>query len=303
MSSILTLACRPDIDVHPLPTNSVLRSTCLIVRGSAHTAAPVSAVQSIYGDTFGHMRTSRRLPADSVGDRSREKTFRKRHERTCRVIEEPEDVVAPANPRSNQLDQPTEYESIVSSWSTRNRGLPDLPSSVDFASLDFLFAPPLASDSITVAESLEYLTYFTSANGMATFLDRETLKQRQELLKGADHTRAKEYGKKRIVQTFSLHSLIFHLQNSLVFESTLVPVKTGLKNWHRIWNARQPEDKDVPDEPQTIWKKIGFARYAPELWHLARIIVARIIASASDEQSPLPAEQGLSRFNHTVILT
>lgn len=97
----------------------------------------------------------------------------------------------------------------------------------------------------------------------------------------------------------ALHSLMFHLQNSLVFESTLVPVQTGLENWRRMWNARQPEDKDIPDEPHTIWKKIGFARYAPEFWHLARIIVARVIASASDEQSPLPAEQGLSRFDHS----
>lgn len=112
----------------------------------------------------------------------------KRHERTCRVREEPEDAAeAPANFQSDQLNELTGYESIVSSLSTRNGDLPDLPSSVDFASLDFLFAPPLASDSITVAERLEYLAYFTSANGMATFLDRETLKQRQELLMGAAH--------------------------------------------------------------------------------------------------------------------
>ncbi|GFG07768.1 hypothetical protein IFM61392_05026 [Aspergillus lentulus] len=97
----------------------------------------------------------------------------------------------------------------------------------------------------------------------------------------------------------ALHSLTFHLQNSLVFESTLAPVQTGLENWRRIWNARQPEDKDIPDEPQTIWKKIGFVRYAPEFWHLARIIVARIIASPGDEQCPLPTERGLSRFDHT----
>lgn len=97
----------------------------------------------------------------------------------------------------------------------------------------------------------------------------------------------------------ALHSLTFHLQNSLVFESTLAPVQTGLENWRRIWNARQPEDKDIPDEPQSLWKKIGFVRYAPEFWHLARIIVARIIASASDEQCPLPTERALHRFDHT----
>ncbi|GIJ85676.1 hypothetical protein Asppvi_004537 [Aspergillus pseudoviridinutans] len=553
----------------------------------------------------------------------------KRHERTCKVREEPEEVgEAPANFQSDQLDQQSERErAVISSCSTRNGDLPDLPSSVDFAALDFLFAPPLASDSITVAERLEYLAYFTSTNGMATFLDRETLKQRQELLRGAkrhpheriyevahcadllpetidpslidlsssngdilvrkaheitenlhrvittksgrtiikldwspavqescsaffsasnirrfleyfwslwypscpivhrpsfdpetartallcvmliigaclspheeDNEAAKmwldsveemtfgdecstdretsdtstgllhntaELMKKRVeciqaaylvcslqkregsveaqgrirryrhatlvmlardiglesathrnlqlespseswwrqfvieeelvrtltyvylidaamaifhhtpprmvvselkmdmacpeacfqadtatecfyalrewegtifwserlsvagfvrricqgelddlsVLEFSkmgtlnlfttvqaLHSLTFYLQNSLVFESTLAPVQTGLENWRRIWNARQPEDKDIPDEPQSIWKKIGFVRYAPEFWHLARIIVARIIASPSDEQCPLPTERGLARFDHT----
>ncbi|GFG20637.1 hypothetical protein IFM61606_00685 [Aspergillus udagawae] len=556
------------------------------------------------------------------------KDLLKRHERTCRV-REPEDVVeAPENFQSYLLDQQNERErAVVSSCSNRNGDLPDLPSSMDFSALDFLFAPPMASDSITVAERLEYLAYFTSANGMATFLDRETLKQRQELLKGADqhpHERAYEelhgadllpetidpslidlsssnrdvlihkarkitehlrrtittksdktiikldwspavqqscaaffsasnirrfleyfwslwypscpivhrpsfdpetartallcvmviigaclspheeeneaakmwldsveemtFGdeyfmeretsdtstgplhnnaegmKKRVeciqaaylvcslqkregsveaqgrmrrhrhatlvvlardiglesathrnlrlespskpwwrqfvieeelirtltyvflidaamaifhhtpprmvvselkmdmacpevcfqadtatecfysfreweqcifwserlsvagvvrricqrelddrsVLEFSkmgtlnlfttiqaVHSLTFYLQNSLVFEPTLAPVQTGLDNWRRIWNARQPEDKDIPDQPQTIWKKIGFVRYAPEFWHLARIVVAQIIASDSDEQCLLPSARGLSRFDHS----
>ncbi|GIK00364.1 hypothetical protein Aspvir_004387 [Aspergillus viridinutans] len=552
----------------------------------------------------------------------------KRHERTCKAREEVEDIVkAPASFQSDQLEHPSECDqAVVSSWSTRDGDIPDLPSSVDFAALDFLFAPPLASDSITVAERLEYLAYFTSGNGMATFLDRETLKQRQELLKGVDrhpheriyeelhcadllpetidpslidlsssdgdilirkareitehlrrtittksdrtiikldwapavqqscsaffsasnirrflgyfwslwypscpivhrpsfdpetartallcvmliigaclspheedneaakmwldsveemifgdecfmeretsdtstgplHNNA-EWMKKRVeciqaaylvcslqkregsveaqgrmrryrhatlvmlardiglesathrslrlespskswwrqfvieeesirtltyvflidaamaifhhtpprmvvselkmdmacpeacfqadtatecfyalrewegsifwserlsvagvvrricqgelgdrsVLEFSkmgtlnlfttvqaLHSMTFYLQNSLVFESTLAPVQTGLENWRRIWNARQPEDKDISNEPQTIWKKIGFVRYAPEFWHLARIIVARI-ASPSDEQCPLPIERRLARFDHT----
>jgi hypothetical protein len=104
---------------------------------------------------------------------------------------------------------------------------------------------------------------------------------------------------RNIANDIAVHSLTFYLQNSLVFESTLAPVQTGLDNWRRIWNARQPEDKDIPDQPQTIWKKIGFVRYAPEFWHLARIVVARIIASDSDEQCLLPSARGLSRFDHS----
>ncbi|KAL2812595.1 hypothetical protein BJX63DRAFT_240655 [Aspergillus granulosus] len=76
------------------------------------------------------------------------------------------------------------------------------------------------------------------------------------------------------VQT--LHSLTFHLRNSIIFESTLLPLKTGLENWRRIWNQREAEDKYVPDHPDQIWKKVGFISYSPEFWHLARIIVERI---------------------------
>ncbi|KAI9036513.1 transcription factor domain-containing protein [Aspergillus affinis] len=99
----------------------------------------------------------------------------------------------------------------------------------------------------------------------------------------------------------SLHSLTFHLQNSLVFESSLQPVQTGLENWRRIWNKRQPEDKDVPNTPGEIWKKIGFVHYAPEFWHLARIIVSRIRSNtAVDEQYMVSStETGLSRYDHT----
>ncbi|KAF4256119.1 hypothetical protein CNMCM8812_007317 [Aspergillus fumigatus] len=585
-------------------------SLCPIVRGSAHTVARISAAPSIYAGTFGHLiGADENLRPFACGLCRRSftrKDLLKRHERTCRVREEQEEAVEPpADFQSDQRDRQSECErTVVSSWSTRDGDLPDLPSSVDFAALDFLFSPALASDSITVAERLEYLAYFTSANGMATFLDRETLKQRQELLKGVDRhsyetacneaycadrlpetidpsliylpsssdedmliykaheitqcihrtitttsdktiikldwtlavqhscsaffsasniRRFPEYFwslwypscpivhqpsfdpetartallcvmviigaclspheedaeaakmwldsveemvfgdedfmeneppdtsadqrydkatwmKKRVewtreevstchaghdiglesathrnlrlespskswwsqfvieeelirTRTFvflidaamaifhhapprmvvselnmdmacpeacfqadtatecfrtlrewersifwserlsvagvvrricqrqlddhsvlefskmgtlnlfttvqALHSLTFHLQNSLVFESTLAPVQTGLENWRRIWNARQPEDKDIPDEPQSLWKKIGFVRYAPEFWHLARIIVARIIASASDEQCPLPTERALHRFDHT----
>lgn len=56
--------------------------------------------------------------------------------------------------------------------------LSSLPVSIDFTTLDWLYLPSFDSD-ITLAERLEYLAYFTSARGMATFLDRETLRQNQ----------------------------------------------------------------------------------------------------------------------------
>ncbi|KAE8373610.1 hypothetical protein BDV26DRAFT_62176 [Aspergillus bertholletiae] len=92
----------------------------------------------------------------------------------------------------------------------------------------------------------------------------------------------------------SLHSLTFSLQNSLIFETTLTPVQTGLDNWGRIWNKRIPEDRYTPDDPHTIWRKIGFVRYAAEFWHLARIIVARVQSGSFPTcQTEFP------RYDHT----
>ncbi|KAL5337115.1 hypothetical protein BJX70DRAFT_389454 [Aspergillus crustosus] len=82
----------------------------------------------------------------------------------------------------------------------------------------------------------------------------------------------------------SMHSLTFHLQNSIIFESTLLPVKTGLSNWRRIWNQREAEDHNVPDGLETLWKKVGFISYSPEFWHLARIIVDKIRDDNADDE-------------------
>lgn len=62
-----------------------------------------------------------------------------------------------------------------------NDFLSNLPVSIDLDTLDWLYSPSSDSD-ITLAERLEYLAYFTSARGMATFLDRETLRQKQRTI-------------------------------------------------------------------------------------------------------------------------
>lgn len=56
-----------------------------------------------------------------------------------------------------------------------------MSSGLDFTALDWLY-PPLLESDITLAERLEYLAYFTSARGMATFLDRETLRRKQDMI-------------------------------------------------------------------------------------------------------------------------
>ncbi|KAL2826448.1 hypothetical protein BDW59DRAFT_160968 [Aspergillus cavernicola] len=100
----------------------------------------------------------------------------------------------------------------------------------------------------------------------------------------------------------ALHSLTFHLQNSIIFQSTLLPVKTGLENWRRIWNKREEEDKNIPDHVGMLWKKVGFINYSPEFWHLARIIVETIRddnAIDGDEGSSTTVGQARIRYDHT----
>lgn len=94
---------------------------------------------------------------------------------------------------------------------------------------------------------------------------------------------------------------MFHLQNSLVFESTLAPIQTGLENWRRIWNERVPEDQDIPDTAENMWKKVGFLRQASEFWHLARIFAAKIGSPSDyvDDHAETELSQTHSSYDHT----
>ncbi|KAJ5461818.1 uncharacterized protein N7458_003370 [Penicillium daleae] len=101
----------------------------------------------------------------------------------------------------------------------------------------------------------------------------------------------------------SIHSLMFHLHNSLVFESTLAPVQTGLENWRRIWCERVPEDAGLPDTPENLWKQVGFLRQASEFWQLAKIMVDEIMSTTNECEYENDDEEEknktLSRYDHT----
>lgn len=96
---------------------------------------------------------------------------------------------------------------------------------------------------------------------------------------------------------------MFHLHNSLVFESTLAPVQTGLENWRRIWCERVPEDVGLLDTPETLWKQVGFLRQASEFWQLARIMVDEIMSTTNEGEDDNDEEEerskALSRYDHT----
>lgn len=92
---------------------------------------------------------------------------------------------------------------------------------------------------------------------------------------------------------------MFHFHNSLVFESTMSPMQTGLENWRLIWNKTVPEDENVPETPENLWKQVGFLRHASEFWHLARIIAGRIMSSSQNEDSGYEEESTFARYDHT----
>ena len=97
----------------------------------------------------------------------------------------------------------------------------------------------------------------------------------------------------------AIHLLMFHFHNSLVFESTMSPMQTGLENWRLIWNKTVPEDENVPETPENLWKQVGFLRHASEFWHLARIIAGRIMSSSQNEDSGYEEESTFARYDHT----
>ncbi|KAJ5983198.1 hypothetical protein N7481_005297 [Penicillium waksmanii] len=97
----------------------------------------------------------------------------------------------------------------------------------------------------------------------------------------------------------AIHSLMFQLHNSLVFESTLAPIQTGLDNWREIWNSRVPEDTGLPDTPENLWKRVGFLRHASEFWQLARLLMGKIMAANQDDGENAEEMEQLSRYDHT----
>ncbi|KAK5797532.1 hypothetical protein VI817_003823 [Penicillium citrinum] len=97
----------------------------------------------------------------------------------------------------------------------------------------------------------------------------------------------------------AIHCLLFHLHNSLVFESTIAPIQTGLENWRRIWSLRVPEDIDIPDTPENLWKQVGFLSRASEFWQLARLFVGKIMTASQEDQCNAEEPGQLSRYDHT----
>ena len=121
----------------------------------------------------------------------------RRHERTCKAISHSSDgdgstdndkrplkrICPTREPRSQDHPDNWMYPLFedVDSLIDQNMHMPDFASDISF-SLDWLYPASLFESDITLAERLEYLAYFTSARGMTTFLDRDTLRGKQNII-------------------------------------------------------------------------------------------------------------------------
>ncbi|KAK0631445.1 hypothetical protein B0T14DRAFT_559239 [Immersiella caudata] len=90
-----------------------------------------------------------------------------------------------------------------------------------------------------------------------------------------------------IVSAF--HYMIFQHQNSLGVAGQLVPIRSGLRNWIAVWeqyfdswSASYPQDASLPLE--TMWKRMGFIRFAPEYWLLGVLLTNRISGATNQSQ-------------------
>lgn len=112
----------------------------------------------------------------------------RRHERTCKAQGHfsASRGMTPAASHSQGHNSGRLQENTVTESIPQTDILANIPPCLDFSALDWLYWPQGTSDNVSVTESLEYLEYFTSANGMRTFLDRDTLKQRQKLVLEAE---------------------------------------------------------------------------------------------------------------------
>jgi hypothetical protein len=109
----------------------------------------------------------------------------KRHEKTCKAQPSPIDPLSTPDYNDQREHDKYHVEALFQGTPKDEvddiQSLPEIPSPLDFTALDRLYSQELPPDSIVLAGKLEFLAYFTSARGMAAFLDQDTLQRRQKM--------------------------------------------------------------------------------------------------------------------------
>ena len=174
----------------------------------------------------------------------------RRHERTCKALPPTTDgdgginndnrplkrICYTREPRSQ--DHPDNWMfplfEDVDSLTDQNMQMPDVPSDILF-SLDWLYPASLFESDITLAERLEYLAYFTSARGMATFLDRDTLRGKQNMI--SEHYKAANPSPKSGIEGGGDHTLlpkaieiVSNIQSTITSADTTI-IASSIPSW------------------------------------------------------------------------
>ncbi len=104
--------------------------------------------------------------------------------------------------------------------------------------------------------------------------------------------------------------MIFQTQQSFNVEAGLDTVDRALDNWLLAWQLYTSElclSAASVQTPTSMWKRVGFSRFADEYWLLARLIVVKMKTavqnkhkrqSAADD-SDGPADLGLNEYDET----
>jgi hypothetical protein len=96
----------------------------------------------------------------------------------------------------------------------------------------------------------------------------------------------------------------------------LAPINNALSNWRDIWQSFSSTSclgilpfitiEDSIIEPENLWRRMGFCRYAPEYWLLANLMADRLaVLGTSQPESELelldegPLDPILNHYDQT----
>ncbi|KAK4869941.1 hypothetical protein LT330_005665 [Penicillium expansum] len=116
--------------------------------------------------------------------------------------------------------------------------------------------------------------------------------------------------------TSAIHSQIFQFRSAVGSFQLRAPIQNALSNWRDIWqlfSSTFPQGimphmtiEDPHIQPEQLWRRMGFFRYAPEYWLLAHLMADRlaVLGTSKPENELEPLDEGpldpiLNRYDQT----
>ncbi|KAJ5154309.1 uncharacterized protein N7500_009748 [Penicillium coprophilum] len=116
--------------------------------------------------------------------------------------------------------------------------------------------------------------------------------------------------------TSAIHSQIFQFRSAVGSFQLRAPIQNALRNWRDIWHlfsTTSPQGimphmtiEDPHIQPEELWRRMGFFRYAPEYWLLAHLMADRlaVLGTSKPENELEPLDEGpldpiLNRYDQT----